>query len=121
MPQPDENNLIDAVIAAIQDRKGRGITLIDMSGLGVSSATHYVICSGNTPTQVAAIADCVRGQVQEKTGQKPFNYDGYRNSTWIVIDYGYLMVHVFVPEARNFYDIEQLWSDGVITTVDDLD
>ena len=70
---------------------------------------------------MAAIADSVREQVQERTGQKPYNYDGYRNSTWIVIDYGSVMVHIFVPEARNFYDIEQLWCDGVITKVEDLD
>ena len=112
--------LSQAIVDAIQDRKGRGITLIDLSDLEVS-APELVICEGNTPVQVAAIADSVREQVQERTGQKPYNYDGYRNSTWIVIDYGSVMVHIFVPEARNFYDIEQLWCDGVITKVEDLD
>lgn len=114
-------SLTGAIVDAIQDRKGRGITLIDLSGLESSSAPELVICEGNTPTQVAAIADSVREQVQANTGQKPYNYDGYRNSTWIVIDYGSVMVHIFVPEARNFYDIEQLWCDGVITKVADLD
>lgn len=113
--------LTQAIIDAIQDRKGRGITLIDLSELETASAPELVICEGNTPTQVAAIADSVREQVQANTGQKPYNYDGYRNSTWIVIDYGAVMVHVFVPEARNFYDIEQLWCDGVITKVADID
>ena len=113
--------LSQAIVDAIQDRKGRGITLIDLSDLEVSAAPELVICEGSTPVQVAAIADSVREQVQERTGQKPYNYDGYRNSTWIVIDYGSVMVHIFVPEARNFYDIEQLWCDGVITKVEDLD
>lgn len=113
--------LTQAIVDAIQDRKGRGITIMDLSALEISSAPELVICEGNTPTQVSAIADSVREQVQEKTGQKPYNYDGYRNSTWIVIDYGSVMVHVFVPEARNFYDIEQLWCDGVITKVADID
>lgn len=113
--------LTQAIIDAIQDRKGRGVTLIDLSELETASAPELVICEGNTPTQVAAIADSVREQVQASTGQKPYNYDGYRNSTWIVIDYGSVMVHVFVPEARNFYDIEQLWCDGVITKVADID
>ena len=113
--------LSQAIVDAIQDRKGRGITLIDLSDLEVSAAPELVICEGNTPVQVAAIADSVREQVQERTGQRPYNYDGYRNSTWIVIDYGSVMVHIFVPEARNFYDIEQLWCDGVITKVEDLD
>lgn len=118
---PTVESLRDAAVAAIQDRKGRGITIIDLSALETANAQNFIICEGRTPTQVSAIADSVREKVQELTGQKPYNYDGYRNSTWIVIDYGSIMVHVFVPEARNFYDIEQLWCDGVITKVDDLD
>lgn len=110
-----------AIVDAIQDRKGTGITIIDLSKLETANAQSYIICEGRTPTQVSAIADSVREKVQELTGQKPYNYDGYRNSTWIVIDYGSVMVHVFVPDARNFYDIEQLWCDGVINKVADLD
>lgn len=113
--------LTEAVVDAIQDRKGRDITIIDLSALESANTSELIICQGNTPTQVSAIADSVREKVQELTGQKPYNYDGYRNSTWIVIDYGYVMVHIFVPEARNFYDIEQLWGDGVITKVANLD
>jgi ribosome-associated protein len=70
---------------------------------------------------VSAIADSVRERVQQKLGVKPVNYDGYRNSTWIVIDYGSVMVHILVPETREFYAIEQLWADGVITNRPDLD
>ena len=116
-----DSPLISAIIEAIQDRKGKDITVIDLSGLEVSNALQYVICQGNTPTQVSAIADSIRESVQERLGIKPYNYDGYRNSTWIVIDYGSVMVHVFVPDARKFYDIEQLWCDGVITEVANLD
>ena len=62
--------------------------------------------------QVSAIADSVREYVQEKSGVKPFNYDGYRNSQWIVIDYGTIYVHVFLPEYREYYNLEQLWNDA---------
>lgn len=117
----DNTSLINAIVESIQDRKGHDITIINLSELESASASDFVICQGNTPTQVSAIADSVREKVQKLTGVKPYNYDGYRNSTWIIIDYGAVMVHVFVPEARNFYNIEQLWCDGVITKVANLD
>lgn len=113
--------LTETIIEGIQNRKGKDITVIDLSNLETANALQYIVCTGNTPTQVSAIADSIRDLTLEKLKQKPYNYDGYRNSTWIVIDYGSVMVHVFVPEARNFYDIEQLWCDGVITTVANID
>ena len=71
--------------------------------------------------QVSAIADSVREYVQEKSGVKPFNYDGYRNSQWIVIDYGTIYVHVFLPECREYYNLEQLWNDAEIKEIPDID
>jgi len=59
--------------------------------------------------------------MREHTGIKPYSYDGYRNSQWIVIDYGNIMVHVFLPDTREFYNIEDLWSDAAITEIPDLD
>lgn len=115
------DNLLDAIIESIRERKGHQITTIDLSKLNVSNAREFVIATGNTPTQVAAIADSVREGVQKLTGDKPLNYTGYSNATWIVIDYGYIMVHIFVPDARSFYDIETLWADGEFTNYPDLD
>lgn len=117
----DTQELISKIIEAIDDKRGRKITTIDLTGLDVANALYFVIAQGNTPTQVSAIADNIREKVQNDLGIKPLNYDGYRNSTWIVIDYGATMVHIFVPEARAFYDIEQLWSDGVILERPDID
>ncbi len=117
----ESTRLIESVVDAIYDKRGKRVTTIDLSALDVSNALNYVIATGNTPTQVSAIADNIREHVQKELGVKPINYDGYRNSTWIVIDYGALMVHVFVPAAREFYDIEQLWSDGVINERPDPD
>ena len=71
--------------------------------------------------QVSAIADSVREYVQEKSGVKPFNYDGYRNSQWIVIDYGTIYVHVFLPEYREYYNLEQMWNDAEIKEIPDID
>ncbi|MDE6548986.1 MAG: ribosome silencing factor [Muribaculaceae bacterium] len=113
--------MIKDIIEAIQDRKGRDITILDMSKVDGAPTGNFIICSGKSTTQVSSIADNVREEVQKKTGEKPINYDGYRNSQWIVIDYGDTMVHVFLPETREFYRLEELWNDAETTKIPDLD
>lgn len=121
MIENSDKATLEATVEAIQDRKGKDIVLIDLSALKVSAPPYLVIAEGKTPVQVAAIADSVRDHLLETEGLKPINYTGYRNSTWIVLDYGQMMVHIFVPDARRFYNIEDLWADGEITRVPDLD
>lgn len=116
--QPILENLI---IEGAQDRKGRAITIVDMSAIEAAAASRFIIVEGTSTMQVSAIADSIREYVQQHSGRKPYNYDGYANAEWIVIDYGEAMVHVFVPEARRRYNLEDLWSDAVITHVPDLD
>ena len=114
-------SLINRITEAIQDKKGRGITVVDLSAVEQAPSSAFVICQGNTPTQVSAIADNISDHLLETDGIKPFNYDGYRNSQWIIIDYGEVFVHVFLPENRQFYNLEDLWSDATITNIPDLD
>lgn len=118
---PPNNELIHKITEGIQERKGKSITVIDLSDIENSGADTFVICQGTSPTHVASIADCVREFLQEKHGIKPYNYDGYRNSQWIVIDYGSVLLHVFTPENRLLYNLEELWSDAKITEIPDLD
>lgn len=115
------SKLEEAVVNAIQDRKGINITIIDFSKLESAPSRSFIICEGKSTSQVSAIADNIRESVREKTGTKPYNYDGYRNSQWIVIDYGDLIVHVFVPEFREFYNLEDLWSDADLIELPNLD
>lgn len=109
------------IVEGIQERKGKRISLVDMSAIESAPVQTFIIAQGSSAMQVAAIADSVREYVQEKSGIKPYNYDGYENSRWIVIDYGWLMAHIFVPEDREKYNLEELWSDSVITEIPDLD
>lgn len=120
-PSAKSDSLLSAVVDAVQDRKGRGITILDFSELDTAPARTFVICQGQSTSQVSAIADNIREEVRKNLDIKPYNYDGYRNSQWIVIDYGDLMVHVFLPEVREFYNIEDLWSDAKSTRIPDLD
>ena len=113
--------VVASTIEAIQDKKGTGISVIDLSAIPVSSAKYFIICEGKSTSQVSAIADSVREHVLEQTGRKPYNYDGYRNSQWIVVDYGEVMVHVFLPDIRTLYNLEELWGDGKLTQIPDID
>ncbi len=109
------------IIESIQERKGRHITRVDLSEIDSSAASNFIICEGTSTTQVNSIADNIREQLLEQRGVKPYNYDGYTNSQWIVIDYGDTFVHVFLPEFRERYNLEELWSDAKITEIPDLD
>lgn len=117
----EKDNLTRLIIEGIQERKGRDIVTVDLSDVDGAAANQFIIAQGNSNMQVAAIADSIREYVQEQSDIKPYNYDGYRNAQWIVIDYGDTLVHVFTPETRQYYNLEELWSDAPIERIPDLD
>lgn len=117
----EQKQLLNRIIEGIQERKGKKITLVDLSGIENVATQNFIICQGTSTMHVSSIADSIREYVRKTTGDKPFNYDGYESSQWIVIDYGTIYVHVFLPEYRERYNLEQLWSDAPITEVPDLD
>ena len=114
-------NITQLITEGIQERKGRNISIVDLSHIESSAAQKFIICEGTSTMQVSAIADSIREYLRENAGIKPYNYDGYQNSQWIVIDYGDTLVHVFLPETRTLYNLEELWSDAKITEIPDLD
>ncbi len=116
-----KQDILKLIIEGIQERKGKHITTIDLSEIESAAASNFVICEGTSTMQVSAIADSVREYLLEKADIKPYNYDGYQNSQWIVIDYGSALVHVFLPEVRDRYNLEELWSDAPLTEIPDLD
>ncbi len=121
---PNKNNINDLsklIIEGIQNRKGRNISIVDMTHIEAAPVSRFIIAEGNSNMQVGAIADSVREFVLENGDTKPYNYDGYTNAEWIVVDYGDTLVHIFQPEARIRYNLEELWSDAVITDIPDLD
>lgn len=116
-PDKFKNTIIDA----IQDKKGTEICTIDLSSIPAAPAYDFVICQGKTPTQTSAIADSIIEKAREEGGRKPDRVDGLRNGQWIIIDYGDLMVHVFTPDFREFYNLEDLWIDGRTVRIPNLD
>lgn len=119
--EQSKTDLASLIIEGIQERKGRNIVHIDLSGIESAAASDFIICEGSSTMQVGAIADSVRDYLLEHAGVKPYNYDGYQNSQWIVIDYGHTLVHVFIPSERQRYNLEDLWSDAPTTIIPNLD
>ena len=113
--------VIEQIIEGIQDKKGKEIVIVDMLKLGNSICDYFVICQGNSPTQVSAITDSIEDTVRVNCGRKPYAVDGLRNAQWVAMDYGVILVHIFLPDTRKFYDIEHLWADATVTTIPDLD
>lgn len=113
--------LLDSIISGIQEKKGKNITTIDLRGMPGVICDYFVICEGNTPTQVAAVAQSVEHVVKTNLQESPIRVQGQQLAEWVGIDYGDIIVHIFLPAVRSFYNIDNLWSDAKITHIPNLD
>ena len=101
---------LEIAVKALDSRKGKNITALKVEDLTIL-ANYFIIASATSTTQVKALADEVEYQLGEK-GVKPKSIEGYQSQTWIVLDYYDIIVHVFLEETRDFYQLERLWADG---------
>lgn len=115
----ETERLVENIVEGIRERKGQNISVADLTGIEDTICKYLVICQGNSPTQVEAIKESVEDYVRENTHVKPIGTEGSRNAIWIVMDYADVMVHIFVPDAREFYDIDHLWEDAIVRQVED--
>ena len=115
--ETETEHLINAIVEGIQRKKGLELIKIDLTKINHTECKYFIICHGNSNTQVDAIAHSVEDTVEELIKEKVWHTDGYRNSLWILLDYADIMVHVFQKEARKFYDIENLWADAHIELI----
>lgn len=114
-----KTDIISEIVEALRDKKGSEIKILDLSKVDGASTSTFVIATGRSTSQVSALADSVNERIRKVIGEKPVNIDGYRNSQWIILDYGNVMVHIFLPDVRSFYRLEELWNDGEITVIPD--
>jgi len=112
--------LVETVVEALQEKKGRRIVTMDLSRLENSICQYFIICQGNTPTQVSALCDSVWDMVSERLHEKPIGSVGMREAQWIAMDYGTVMLHLFIPDLREYYNLENLWADAAITEIQDI-
>ncbi len=112
--------LLDSITEGIREKKGARIRVVDLNGIDETICKYLVICEGNSPSQVYAIHDSVKEFARKEAGQKPVTVDGLRNCFWVALDFTDVVVHIFLPETREFYDIDNLWEDAEITDLPDL-
>lgn len=112
------SNLVQTIVEAIQDKKGENIVSLDMSRFDGAVCKYFVICSAESTIQVGAIAGGVEDDVRDKLGEKVWRINGLENCMWVAMDYGDVIVHVFQTEMRDYYRLEELWSDATMTRYD---
>ena len=117
----ETKTLVEKITEGIQEKKGKNIIIADLTGIEDTICKFFIICQGNSPSQILAITDSVRDYVKKTTGEKVYAIDGLRNAQWVAMDYADVLVHVFLPETRAFYNLEHLWADAKLIQIPDLD
>lgn len=109
------NNII---IESIQDIKGKDIVNYDLRGIEMANNDFFIICHATSSTHMLGIINIIEKKVFEKTAMRPFHAEGKQSSSWMLIDYFNVVVHVFSKEKRTFYNLEDLWNDAQVTFYD---
>ncbi|MGA1545590.1 MAG: ribosome silencing factor [Flavobacteriaceae bacterium] len=113
----EANFLLDEIIKGIEEVKGADIKKMDLRQIDNTPCDFFVICSGNSNTQVAAIVNSVQKTVSKALHEKPFHTEGLEVAEWVLIDYVNVVVHVYQRQTREFYNIEELWGDAISTPI----
>jgi len=111
--------LLESVLKGIFEKKGQNVLKIDLRKLENRITDYFVICHASSGTQVSAICDSVEDTVRKEAAEKPLHVEGLDNCFWVLLDYGNVVVHIFLEEYRTFYSLESLWADAAIEIIED--
>lgn len=114
MQKNETEILLKGIITAIEEKKGENIAALNLTKIENAVAKYFVICSANSKTHSNTLAAFIGDFVRENLKEKPWQVEGFENSEWILLDYVDIVVHIFLPEIREFYRLEQLWADAEI-------
>lgn len=116
IPRINRNSkLFKTIIRAIQEKKGEQIISLDLRKIPEAVADYFVVCEAGSTTQVKAIADHIEHLVKEECGEAPYRHEGKNALQWVLVDYVNVVVHIFQPETRKFYRLEEMWNDAEAT------
>jgi ribosome-associated protein len=110
--------LLANIIKGIEDVKGNDIDILDLRELENTVCDYFVVCNGTSNTQVNAIVNSVQKAVSKELKEKPWHVEGTDNGEWVLMDYVHIVVHVFQKHIREYYNIESLWGDAKITSIE---
>ncbi len=113
--------LVETITKGIQEKKGQRIVVADLANIEGAICNYFVICQGNSPSQVEAITESIGEMARKELNEKPSTIAGLENAQWVAMDYGDVLVHVFLPDVRDYYDLEHLWDDAEITQIPDIE
>ena len=113
----DTDVLLANIIKGIEDVKGNDIDILDLRNIDTAVCDYFIICNGSSNTQVNAIVNSIQKLVSKELKDKPWHVEGTDNAEWVLMDYVSIVVHVFQKQIREYYNIEGLWGDAKITTI----
>jgi ribosome-associated protein len=113
-----QDALVQSIINGILEVKGHDVVVLDLRSIKHAVADYFIVCHGNSHTQVQAIARSVEETVMKELGDKPWHSEGLRNARWVLMDYLNAVVHVFFKEERENYALEELWADATIRAIE---
>ena len=116
----DSNKLCNAIVEGMQENKAKDIVVLDLRNISNSVCDFFVICSGDSSTQVEGISSSVTRHTRKELKEKPWHIEGKTTSEWVLLDYVNVVAHVFYKDARPFYDLEDLWADAKRTDIPNL-
>jgi ribosome-associated protein len=108
------SKVFKTIINAILDKKGSQLVSLDLRKIPEAVADFFVVCEASSTVQVKAIADHVEDQMKKLCGEIPHRVEGRTSAQWVLVDYVNIVVHIFHPESRRFYKLEEMWSDAVL-------
>jgi ribosome-associated protein len=111
--------LSEWVVEGMLNKKATNVVVMDLRDVKHAIADYFIICSGNSDTQIDAISESVEEQIHKQTKQNPWKREGKENKEWILLDYVDVVAHIFNKEKRKFYGLEELWGDAKITRIDE--
>ena len=114
----NNDDLLASIIKGIEEVKGDNIKILDLRTIDNTVCDYFVICDGNSNTQVNAIVGSIQKIVSKELKDKPWHVEGAENGEWVLMDYVNIVVHVFQKHIREYYNIENLWGDAKITTIE---
>ena len=116
----DSQQLCDTIVEGMQGNKADDIVVLDLRQIGTAVCDFFVICSGDSSTQVDGISSSVARHTRKELSEKPWSIEGKKNSEWILMDYVTVVAHVFHKDTRAFFDLEDLWADAIRTDIPNL-
>jgi ribosome-associated protein len=118
--QIDSKILCDVIVEGMKDNKAKNIVVLDLRKIENSVTDFFVICSGDSTTQVEGISSSVTRLTRKELKEKPWHQEGKGNNQWILLDYVNVVAHIFFHEQRDYYELEELWADAIRTDIPEV-